>query len=85
MEFFENNTAGRPALALIATTAKRVSLNGRGGEHNKALVPAGYVRAVRLIPQHDAGGIRAARRELIGIFGKSGNLPKGWRIAEGSA
>ncbi len=34
MEFFENNTAGRPALALIATTAKRVSLNGRGGEHN---------------------------------------------------
>lgn len=85
MEFIENSTTGRPALALIATAAKRISLNGLGGEHNKTLVPAGYVRAVRLIAQQDAGGLRAARCELMAIFGKSGNLPKGWRIAEGSA
>lgn len=85
MDFVENSTAGRPALALISTTAKRISLNGLGGEHNKTPVPTGYVRAVRLIAQQDAGGLRAARSDLLAIFGKNGNLPKGWRIAEGSA
>lgn len=85
MDFIENGTSGRPALALIATTAKRISLNGLGGEHNKTLVPAGYIRAVRLIAQLDAGGLSAARRDLLAVFGKSGNLPRGWRVAEGSA
>lgn len=85
MDFIESGTSGRPALALVATTAKRISLNGLGGEHNKTHVPAGYVRAVRLIAQQDAGGLRAARRDMLAVFGKSGNLPKGWRIAEGTA
>lgn len=56
---------------------------GLGGDHNKITVPAGYVRAVRLIPQADAGGLRQVRRELLAIVG--GELGKGWRIAEGTA
>lgn len=86
MNFIENGKEGRPALALIAKTARRIAdpaKPGLGGDHNKITVPAGYVRAVRLIPQADAGGLRQVRRELLAIVG--GELGKGWRIAEGCA
>lgn len=86
MNFIENGKEGRPALALIAKTARRIAdpaKPGLGGDHNKITVPAGYVRAVRLIPQADAGGLRQVRRELLAIVG--GELGKGWRIAEGAA
>lgn len=86
MNFIENGKEGRPALALIAKTARRIAdpaKPGLGGDHNKITVPAGYVRAVRLIPQADAGGLRQVRRELLAIVG--GELGKGWRIAEGTA
>ena len=86
MNFIENGKEGRPALALIAKTARRIAdpaKPGLGGDHNKITVPAGYIRAVRLIPQADAGGLRQVRRELLAIVG--GELGKGWRIAEGTA
>lgn len=86
MNFIENATEGRPALALIAKTSRRIAnpeKPGVGGDHNKITVPTGHVRAVRLIPQADAGGLRQVRRELLAIVG--GELGKGWRIAEGCA
>lgn len=86
MKFVENGTKGRPALALIARIARRIAdpaKPGLGGEHNKIDVPAGYVRAIRLIPQADLGGLSQVRRELLAIVG--GSLGKGWRIAEGCA
>lgn len=86
MNFIENGKEGRPALALIARAPRRIAdpaKPGLGGEHNKITVPAGYVRAIRLIPQADAGGLRQVRRELLAIVG--GDLGKGWRIAEGTA
>lgn len=86
MNFIENGKEGRPALALIAKTKRRIAdpaKPGLGGDHNKIDVPAGYVRAIRLIPQEDAGGLRQVRIELLAIVG--GDLGKGWRIAEGAA
>ena len=86
MNFIENGKEGRQALALIAKAARRIAdpaKPGLGGDHNKIDVPAGYVRAIRLIPQADAGGLRQVRRELLAIVG--GELGKGWRIAEGTA
>lgn len=86
MNFIENGKEGRPALALIAKTKRRIAdpaKPGLGGDHNKTDVPAGYVRAIRLIPQADAGDLRQVRRELLAIVG--GDLGKGWRIAEGTA
>lgn len=86
MNFIENGKEGRPALALIAKTKRRIAdpaKPGLGGDHNKIDLPAGYVRAIRLIPQADAGGLRQVRRELLAIVG--GDLGKGWRIAEGTA
>lgn len=86
MNFIENGKEGRPALALIAKTKRRIAdpaKPGLGGDHNKIDVPAGYVRAIRLIPQADAGGLCQVRRELLAIVG--GELGKGWRIAEGAA
>lgn len=86
MNFIENGKEGRPALALIAKTKRRIAdpaKPGLGGDHNKIDVPAGFVRAVRLIPQADAGGLRQVRRELLAIVG--GELGRGWRIAEGTA
>ncbi len=86
MNFIENGKEGRPALALVAKTARRIADPGKpglGGDHNKITVPAGYVRAVRLVPQADTGGLRQVRRELLAIVG--GDLGKGWRIAEGTA
>ena len=86
MNFIENGTEGRPALALIAKTSRRIAdpaKPGLGGDHNKITVPAGYIRAIRLIPTADAGGLRQVRRELLAIVG--GDLGKGWRIAEGTA
>jgi hypothetical protein len=86
MTFIENGKEGRPALALISATPRRIAdpaKPGLGGDHNKIDVPAGYIRAVRLIPQADAGGLRHVRRELLAIVG--GNCGKGWRIAEGTA
>lgn len=84
MNFIENGKEGRPALALIAKTARRIAdpaKPGLGGDHNKITVQTGYIRAVRLIAQADAGGLKAARRELLAIV--KGNQ-KHWRIAEGS-
>ncbi len=86
MNFVENGKEGRLALALIAKASRRIAdpaKPGLGGDHNKITVPAGYVRAVRLVPQADAGGLRQVRRELLAIVG--GDLGKGWRIAEGTA
>ena len=43
MNFIENGTEGRPALALIAKTARRIAdpaKPGLGGDHNKITVPA---------------------------------------------
>ncbi len=85
MNFIENSTEGRPALALVAIASRRIAdpaKPGLGGDHNKTTVHAGYVRAVRLIAQGDAGGLNAARRELLRIV--NNNL-KCWRIAEGGA
>lgn len=87
MNFIENGKEGRPALALIAKTKRRIAdpaKPGLGGDHNKIDITAGYVRAIRLIPQEDAGGLRQVRRELLAIVG-GGGLGKGWRIAEGTA
>jgi len=81
MNFVENGKEGRPALALITTKARTVR-NGLGGGRTTR-VQAGHVRMIRLIPQADAGAVRIARRDLLAVFGKSGNLPKGYRIAEG--
>lgn len=90
MEFIENGKEGRPALALIAKTARRIAdpaKPGIGGDHNKIDMPAGYVRAVRPIAQADAGGKRQARRELLAIVAdpslQMGNVNRNWRIAEG--
>ena len=72
MNFTENGKEGRPAIALIAKTSRRIAdpaKPGLGGDHNKVDVPAGYIRAVRLIPQADAGGLRQVRRELLAIVG----------------
>lgn len=86
MNFIENGKEGRTALALIATATRKIAdpaKPGLGGDHNKMTVQAGYIRAVRLIPQADAGGLRQVRRELLAIIG--GDLGKHWRIAEGTA
>lgn len=86
MNFIENGKEGRPALALIARRVRKIqdpSKPGIGGEHNKITVHAGYIRAVRLIAQADAGGKRQARRDLLAIIG--GDCGKSWRIAEGVA
>ena len=80
MNFTENGKEGRPAIALIAKTSRRIAdpaKPGLGGDHNKVDVPAGYIRAVRLIPQADAGGLRQVRRELLAIVG--GDCGKGDR------
>ncbi len=79
MTFTENGKEGRPALALIATRARMLKKDGVPC----VKAPAGHVRAVRLIAQADAGGLRAARRELLAIVG--GSLGKSWRIAKGIA
>lgn len=77
--FIENGNEGRPALALIATRKRILKKSGVAC----IKVPAGYIRAVRLIAQEDGGGLRQARRELLYIVG--GSLGKSWRIAEGTA
>lgn len=79
MTFNENGKEGRPALALIATRARTLKKDGVPC----IKVQTGHVRAVRLIAQADAGGKRAARRELLAIVG--GDLGKSWRIVEGAA
>jgi len=81
MIFLENNKAGQPALALILTTVKDLKvLDGSGRVERKK---RGYVRHIVRVACADAAGIKNARRELLGIFGKAGTLPKGWRIASG--
>jgi len=79
INFIENSNEGRPALALIATRKRILKKSGVAC----VKVPAGYIRAVRLIAQEDAGGLRDARRELLYIVG--GKLGKSWRIAQGTA
>lgn len=83
LNFIENAVQGRPALALISTSQRLLAKgNGCGGDHNKVKVPAGHIRAVRLVATLDASGLKAMRRELLAIVG--GNQ-KHWRIATGVA
>lgn len=83
MNFIENGKEGRAALALVVTKAR--TLRDGLGAGGTIRVQSGHIRMIRLIAQADAGGLRAARRELLALFGKSGNLPSGYRIAEGVA
>lgn len=83
MKFNENGQEGHPALALIARRMREIADPEQPGMGKKIRVHAGYVRAVRLIAQQDAGGLRQARRDLLNIVG--GDCGKGWRIAEGTA
>lgn len=83
LNFIENAVQGRPALALISTSQRLLSDgSGWGGEHNKVKVPAGHIRAVRLVATQDVGSLKAMRRELLAIV--DGNQ-KHWRIATGVA
>jgi hypothetical protein len=83
LNFIENVVQGRPALALISTTQRLLAKgNGCGGDHNKEKIPAGHIRAVRLVAIQDASSLKAMRRELLAIVG--GNQ-KHWRIAKGVA
>ena len=82
MNFIENSTEGRPALALIAINARWIADPDRPGAGLNTKVHAGHVRAVRLIPEQDASGEHLVRRELLAIVCRS---QKNWRIARGTA
>ena len=85
LKFTENGTEGRPAFALIATKAVNITDPEKPGMGRKIRVQAGYVRAIRLIPQADLGGRRFAEKELRAIVTSQNGIGKSWRIAEGTA